>query len=66
MSLFCQLFLTVSLLMAVPLAADVALLTLAVVTLAVGALHDAGRAPAVSTPVTVAPAVAAALGNKMS
>ena len=52
--------------MAVPLAADVALLTLAVVTLAVGALHDAGRAPAVSTPVAVAPAVAAALGNKMS
>ena len=45
--------------MAVALAADMALLALAVVALAVGPLHDAGRAPAVPAPVP--PAVPATL-----
>ena len=40
--------------MAVALAADMALLALAVVALAVGPLHDAGRAPAVPAPVPTA------------
>ena len=45
---------TVSLVVAVALAADMALLALAVVALAVGPLHDAGRAPAVPAPVPTA------------
>ena len=43
---------TVSLLVAVALAADVALLTLAVMTLAVGPLHYAGRPRAVTSSVS--------------
>ena len=47
--------------MTIALAADVALLALTVMALAVGALHNAGGAPAAPAPVSITAPVSASL-----